>query len=53
MRESHTILSATTKNLSYNVSELELRELFAQAGEIKKVAIIAEGKDREFGLASC
>ncbi len=29
-------------NLSYNVSELELRELFAQAGEVKEVAIITD-----------
>ena len=31
-------------NLSYNVSEDELRELFAQAGEVKEVMLI---KDRD------
>ncbi len=33
-------------NLSYNVSEEELRELFSQAGEIKEVALIVDRDTR-------
>ena len=33
-------------NLSYNVSEQELRELFSQAGEIKEVALIVDRDTR-------
>ena len=33
-------------NLSYNVSENELRELFAQAGEIKEVTMILDRDTR-------
>jgi RNA recognition motif-containing protein len=29
-------------NLSYNVTEQQLRELFAQAGEIKEIALIMD-----------
>lgn len=33
-------------NLSYNVSEQQLRELFAQAGEIKEVTLIMDRDTR-------
>ncbi len=40
-------------NLSYNVSEAQLRDLFAQAGEIKEVALITDrqtGRTKGFGF---
>ncbi len=40
-------------NLSYNVSEEDLRELFAQAGEVKDVALITDRethRPRGFGF---
>jgi RNA recognition motif-containing protein len=40
-------------NLSYNVSEYQLRELFAQAGEIKDVQLITDrqtGRTKGFGF---
>ncbi len=33
-------------NLSYNVSEEELRELFSEAGELKEVAVIVDRDTR-------
>ena len=33
-------------NLSYNVTEEELRELFSQAGELKEVAVIVDRDTR-------
>jgi RNA recognition motif-containing protein len=40
-------------NLSYQTTETELRELFAQAGEVNSVAIITDrdtGRTRGFGF---
>ncbi len=40
-------------NLSYNVTEDQLRELFSQAGQIKEVALITDrqtGRSKGFGF---